>query len=600
MKKHTTEENQEKKVTLLQKVSYLFDRKQKRQIAGLALLILIGGLLETVGVSMLLPVVQAIMDPEQLMENELVGKVTKALHIETSRQLIILMLGALIALYVVKNAYLLFQTYVQNTFVTRNRNRMISRVMREFLNRPYEEYLGADIPTVFRLTDSDIPNAFQLILVMIQMVTEIVVAGFLCIVLVVVSPVMSLFIFCIFLGMTLMITKVLKPRLNAIGHKNQQIQSRIAKWRIQSIYGLKDVKVLHREEFFVRNYYESGAIGADVARNYAVFNNLPRLLIETIFMASMLLFIMLYMLRGGNITVLIPQLSAFAVAGIRVMPGTNRINTYLSEIAYSQPCLDYLYENLTANMKMDVNGSVTGLARGGGAQTQEVRTHLQDKIVLDHITYAYPNTEKNIFTDAHMEVKKGQSVGIMGPSGAGKSTVVDILLGLLRVQAGTITCDGANIFDNYADWLSKIGYIPQSIYLIDESIRDNIAFGIDGDKIDDRRIWEVLEEAQLKEFVEELPEGLDTTIGDRGVRISGGQRQRLGIARALYHNPEILVFDEATSALDNDTEKAVMDAINNFHGRKTMVIIAHRLNTIAKCDVIYKVDGEKIVETKLQ
>ncbi len=600
MKKHTSEENQEKKVTLLQKVSYLFDRKQKRQIAGLALLILIGGLLETVGVSMLLPVVQAIMDPEQLMENELVGKVTKALHIETSRQLIILMLGALIALYVVKNAYLLFQTYVQNTFVTRNRNRMISRVMREFLNRPYEEYLGADIPTVFRLTDSDIPNAFQLILVMIQMVTEIVVAGFLCIVLVVVSPAMSLFIFCIFLGMTLMITKVLKPRLNAIGHKNQQIQSRIAKWRIQSIYGLKDVKVLHREEFFVRNYYESGAIGADVARNYAVFNNLPRLLIETIFMASMLLFIMLYMLRGGNITVLIPQLSAFAVAGIRVMPGTNRINTYLSEIAYSQPCLDYLYENLTANMKMDVNGSVTGLARGGGAQTQEVRTHLQDKIVLDHITYAYPNTEKNIFTDAHMEVKKGQSVGIMGPSGAGKSTVVDILLGLLRVQEGTITCDGANIFDNYADWLSKIGYIPQSIYLIDESIRDNIAFGIDGDKIDDRRIWEVLEEAQLKEFVEELPEGLDTTIGDRGVRISGGQRQRLGIARALYHNPEILVFDEATSALDNDTEKAVMDAINNFHGRKTMVIIAHRLNTIAKCDVIYKVDGEKIVETKLQ
>ena len=600
MKKHTSEENQEKKVTLLQKVSYLFDRKQKRQIAGLALLILIGGLLETVGVSMLLPVVQAIMDPEQLMENELVGKVTEALHIETSRQLIILMLGALIALYVVKNAYLLFQTYVQNTFVTRNRNRMISRVMREFLNRPYEEYLGADIPTVFRLTDSDIPNAFQLILVMIQMVTEIVVAGFLCIVLVVVSPAMSLFIFCIFLGMTLMITKVLKPRLNAIGHKNQQIQSRIAKWRIQSIYGLKDVKVLHREEFFVRNYYESGAIGADVARNYAVFNNLPRLLIETIFMASMLLFIMLYMLRGGNITVLIPQLSAFAVAGIRVMPGTNRINTYLSEIAYSQPCLDYLYENLTANMKMDVNGSVTGLARGAGAQAQEVRTHLQDKIVLDHITYAYPNTEKNIFTDAHMEVKKGQSVGIMGPSGAGKSTVVDILLGLLRVQAGTITCDGVNIFDNYADWLSKIGYIPQSIYLIDESIRDNIAFGIDADKIDDRRIWEVLEEAQLKEFVEELPEGLDTTIGDRGVRISGGQRQRLGIARALYHNPEILVFDEATSALDNDTEKAVMDAINNFHGRKTMVIIAHRLNTIAKCDVIYKVDGEKIVETKLK
>lgn len=587
----------DKKVTMLQKVGYLFDRKQKRQLAGLAVLILIGGILETLGVSLLLPVVEVLMNPEDILDNHFVAIVVDLLNIQTSTQLIIMMLGTLIVLYIVKNAYLLFQTYVQNTFVTRNRNRMISRVMREFLNRPYEVYLGADIPTVFRLTDSDIPNAFQLILVLIQMVTEIVVVVSLCIVVVIISPAMSLFIVTVFLGMTLIITKVLKPRLNNIGHKNQAIQSRIAKWRIQSIYGLKDVKVLHREDFFVRNYYESGAIGANVARNYAVLNNLPRLLIETVFMVSVLLFILLYMLRGGDIKVLVPQLSAMAVAGIRVMPGTNRINTYLSEIAYSQPCLDYLYENLNESMKMDVNGSVTGLTKEDGQKLHGVE--LQDKIVLDHITYAYPNTDKNIFTDAHMEVKKGQSVGIMGPSGAGKSTIVDILLGLLHVQAGTITCDGVNIFDNYAAWLAKIGYIPQSIYLIDESIRDNIAFGIDADQIDDKRIWEVLEEAQLREFVEELPEGLDTTIGDRGVRISGGQRQRLGIARALYHNPEILVFDEATSALDTDTEKAVMDAINSFHGRKTMVIIAHRLNTIAKCDVIYKVEDEKITETKL-
>lgn len=587
----------DRKVTLLQKVGYLFDAKQKRQLVGLGVLILIGGLLETLGVSLLLPVVSAFMNPDAIMDNALVDRVAQILHIETSGQLLTYMLVALIVLYVLKNAYLLLLTYVQNTFVTRNRNRMISRVMREFLNRPYEDYLGADIPTVFRLTDSDIPNAFQLILVMIQMITEIVVAVSLCIVLVVASPVLCLFVVVIFLGMTLLITKQLKPRLNRIGHRNQTIQSRIAKWRIQSIYGLKDVKVLHREEFFVRNYYESGAIGANVARNYAVFNNLPRLLIETVFMASMFLFILIYMLRGGDMNVLVPQLTAFAMAAIRMLPGINRINTYLSEIAYTQPCLDYLYENLNENMKKDVNGSVTGLT--GETRQQLPALALQDKIVLDHITYAYPNTDKNIFTDAHMEVKKGQSVGIMGPSGAGKSTIVDILLGLLHVQAGEITCDGVNIFDNYPSWLAKIGYIPQSIYLIDESIRDNIAFGIDADRIDDKRIWEVLEEAQLKEFVEELPDGLDTTIGDRGVRISGGQRQRLGIARALYHNPEILVFDEATSALDTDTEKAVMDAINSFHGRKTMVIIAHRLNTIAKCDVIYKVEDEKIMETTL-
>ncbi len=588
-------ENEQKKAGLLQEIAYLFDRRQLIQLAGLAVLILIGGILETLGVSMMLPLVQAIMSPDEIMENELVGWIAALLHIDSSRNLILWMLGVTIFLFIFKNAYLLFQTYVQNTFVTRNRNRMISRVMREFLNRPYEDYLGADIPTVFRLTDSDIPNAFQLILVLIQMTTEIVVAVSICLVLVVwVSPAISVGCGALFLGMTLMITKVLKPRLNAIGKKNQAIQSRIAKWRIQSIYGLKDVKVLHREEFFVRNYYESGAVGANVARNYAVMNNTPRLLIETVFIAAMLSFIFLFIVQGGDITLLFSQLTAFAAAAVRVMPATNRINTYLSEIAYAQPCLDYLYENLTENMKQDVNGSVTGLT-GEQEQEKEPLT-LEDKIVLDHISFTYPNTDKPIFTDAHMEVRKGQSVGIMGPSGAGKSTIVDILLGLLHVQAGAITCDGKNIFENYPSWLSKIGYIPQSIYLIDESIRDNIAFGIDADKIDDHRIWEVLEEAQLKSFVEELPEGLETTIGDRGVRISGGQRQRLGIARALYHNPEILVFDEATSALDGDTEAAVMEAVNSFHGKKTMVIIAHRLNTIEKCDIIYKVENEKITQ----
>lgn len=594
MKKH-----EQAQVGLLQKIAYLFDRRQLWQLAGLAVLILIGGTLETLGVSMMVPVVDAVMEPDQFMQKSYVKEIAAFFHIQTARQLIIGMLLLLIALFIIKNAYLLFQIYVQNTFVTRNRNRMISRVMREFLNRPYEDYLGADIPTVFRLTDSDIPNAFQLILVLIQMITEIVVAVSICIVLVlVVSPLISIGCGLLFLGMTLVITKVLKPRLNAIGRKNQEIQSRIAKWRIQSIYGLKDVKVLHREEFFVRNYYESGAIGANVARNYAVMNNTPRLLIETFFIVAMLTFILVFALQGGDFTTLFSKLTAFAVAAVRVMPATNRINTYLSEIAYAQPCLDYLYENLTESMKLDVNGSVTGLS-GGKAEEKPPLT-LTDRISLDHISYTYPNTDKPIFTDAHMEVKKGQSVGIMGPSGAGKSTIVDILLGLLHVQEGTITCDGRNVFENYPSWLAKIGYIPQSIYLIDESIRDNIAFGIDADKIDDERIWEALEEAQLKQFVEELPEGLDTTIGDRGVRISGGQRQRLGIARALYYHPEILVFDEATSALDGDTETAVMEAINSFHGKKTMVIIAHRLNTIEKCDVIYKVENGKITETTLQ
>lgn len=586
-----------KKITLLGKVRAIFDRKQKWQLVGLGIMIFIGGLLETLGVSAMIPVVQALLAPDELMgyidRIPVVKNLCEALSITTVKQVTMALLYSMMAIYVIKNLYILLLTYMQNTFITKNRNRMISRVMAEFLNRPYEKYLGADIPTVFRITDSDIPQTFSLILAMLQLASEVVVSCLIFIVLLLNDPGMTLFIIAVFGLLTLFIVKVFKPRLNRIGARNQAIQSRIAKWRIQATYGLKDVKVLNREEFYVRNYYETGKVGAEVARNYAVLNNMPRLLIETVFIVSVLGFLVVYINGGGDITAIVTTISAFAIAAVRVLPSVNRINTYITEIAYTQPSLDFVYDNLQEGMKTDA------MLAERRAYSQVEKLKLDHQIELDHISFHYPDSDKNIFEDAHMIVPKGKSVGIIGTSGAGKSTIVDILLGLLHAQTGMITCDGVDIFKNYESWLAQIGYIPQSIYLIDESIRDNIAFGIDADKIDEKRIWEVLEEAQLKEFVEELPEGLDTTIGDRGVRLSGGQRQRIGIARALYNDPEILVFDEATSALDNDTEAAVMEAVNSFHGRKTMIIIAHRLNTIEKCDMIYKVENMKLVETTL-
>ena len=586
-------------ISLFHKLNYIFDKKQKRQFLLLGVMILIGGLFETLGVSMLLPVVQMITDPAEMQKKiagvPLLGTVLDRLGLRSISQLTILLLAALICVYIIKNLYLVFMIRRQNTFITYARNDMISRVMREFLNRPYEEYLAADIPTVFRLTDSDIPQLFALVLSLLQLMTELVVSFFLCMVLIVINWQMTFFIVAVFGVMTLINSKVLKPRLNKIGKKNQDTASRIAKWRIQAIYGLKDVKVLNRQDFFIRNYYESGRVGADLARNYAVLNNLPRLMIEAVFMSSILLFIILYIANGGQVATLASQLIAFAVAAVRIMPSANRINTYMAEIAYEEPSLNYVYKNLTDSMKLD-----TEMRAKHAAVTDPSPLVLNDKIELNRITFRYPSGEKNIFTGASMVIPHGKSVGIMGPSGAGKSTIVDILLGLLHVQEGEILCDGRDIFSNYDSWLSLIGYIPQSIYLIDESIRNNIAFGIDEDKIDEKRLWEVMEEAQLADFVRSLPMGLDTRIGDRGVRLSGGQRQRIGIARALYADPEILVFDEATSALDGDTEAALMEAINGFHGRKTMVIIAHRLNTIAGCDIIYRVSDEKIEKTTLQ
>ena len=587
-----------KKVSLLAKINYIFDKKQKGQLFILAVLILIGGVVETLGVSMMIPVISVILKPEslhrQIEKREILQNIVNVLGLNTDLKLASALLISLIFLFIFKNLYLLFLVYKQNTFISRARNDMISRVMREFLNRPYEDYLGADIPTVFRITDSDIPKTFTLMLSLLSLATEMVVSICLGIVLLAVNWQMTVLILVVLVILTLIITKILKPRLNTIGRKNQETQSRIAKWRIQAIYGLKDVKVLNRQDFFIRNYYESGRIGADIDRNYTVLNNIPRLLIETVFISVVLLYVLIYLINGGDAKALLPQITAFGMAAIRIMPSANRINTYLTQIAYNQYSLDFVYNNLTESMKMEKE------MRAERAKVAGPALHLEKEIELKNITFHYPDSEDNIFTDANMMVPRGKSVGIIGPSGAGKSTIVDILLGLLHVKSGEILCDGSNIFSNYESWLAQIGYIPQSIYLVDESIRDNIAFGIDADQINDDRIWEVCEEAQLADFIRTLPEGLDTRIGDRGVRLSGGQRQRIGIARALYHNPEILVFDEATSALDNETEAAVMEAINSFHGKKTMIIIAHRLNTIANCDIIYEVKDEKIKETTLE
>lgn len=578
---------------IFKKLNYILDKKQKINIVVLAVMIFIGGILETLSISAMLPVVWVIIDAESVQQNKYCQWIMELLHIQNMQGFIIMLLVALMIMYILKNAYLLLLTSEQNRFISVNRNRLISQVLREFLNRPYEFYLDADIPTVFRLTDSDIPNVFGILMAIISLASEVVVFVLICGVLIVTDWKLVLVLIFISGIVTLVLFKVLKPKLNSLGMTNQAIQSRIAKWRIQAIYGIKDVKVLHRESFFADNYESNGKIGAKLNQKYAIINALPRILIETIFMVSILGYLVVCVALGDDMTQMLPTLTAFGLAAVRLLPCVNRINTYLTDISYFRPCLDYVYENMNINeISKKTNQTLLPV--------DETKTmQLRNRIELKDIVYAYPNTDTLIFDHADMEIPYGKSIGIMGPSGAGKSTIVDILLGLLKVHEGQILCDGDNVFDNYPAWLAQIGYIPQSIYLVDEPIRNNIAFGIADDEIDDNRIWQVLEEAQLKEFIQTLPEGLDTAIGDRGVRLSGGQRQRLGIARALYHNPEILVFDEATSALDNETEAAVMEAINSFHGKKTMVIIAHRLNTIEKCDIIYKVEGGKITQTTL-
>ena len=581
-------------ISTIKKLLFMLTKRQKAGMAILGVLILIGGILETVGVSMILPLVSAILDPESLMNNEYVILFCDYFGIESAENLILVMLVSIIIVFILKNAYLLFLTYVQSRFINRNQARTVGYMLEEYLNRPYEFYLNADIPTIFRTVDSDVPKIFMMLMVLTQLATELIVSVFLCILLLAVDFTMTIMLAIILFGMTLLIIKVMKPKLNQIGTQSQEIQSRVGKWRLQSIYGIKDVKVLNKENYFASNFQKHSLKGAMLTSRYNVMNNMPRLLIETMSISGILLYLAICIVGGADISKLIPQISAFAVAAVRLMPSVNRINTHMTNVAFLQPAIDYVYENVDfSNYKKY------------GMYQKEINTNSQKLVVentirLCDITYSYPNTSKKILDQANMVIPIGSSVGVMGPSGAGKTTTVDIILGLLRAQSGTILCGDKDIFLDYDEWLSHIGYIPQAIFLTDDSIRENIAFGVPAEEISEERIWEVLEDAQMKTFVEQLPEGLDTTIGDRGVRLSGGQRQRIGIARALYHNPEILVFDEATSALDNDTEAAIMEAIDSFYGKKTMIIIAHRLKTIENCDIIYKVIDGKAIETTLE
>lgn len=576
---------------VLKKLSAILDRGQKIKIAGLLVLILIGGIMETGSASLILPLVSAVLDEESFAGNPYVVKGMSILGISNIRVLTFVLLGTIMLAYVVKNLFLIFQTYMLARFANRNRARCTTNLLWQYLHRPYEYYLYAETSDILRTIYGDMDNIFNLLLQCMNFAAEAIVSLCLGIFLLVLDWKMTIVVAGLLGLLTLYNTKVIKKHLNMAGDGSRATQAGMYKWILQSASGIKDVKVLKREYYFTDKYADSAEGYADNQIKYNVLTNLPRLLIESVAIVGILGYVMISMAAGTELSALLTTLSAFAIAAMRLLPSVNRLNTYIANIAYFEPALNYIYDNVNTKGLSEENVLITHKPDGAIEDTISI----DKEISLKNITFAYPNTDKNIFTNADMNIPVGKSIGVVGASGAGKSTIVDILLGLLKVQSGEITSDGEDVFKHYASWLSHIGYIPQTIYMLDDSIKHNIAFGVRDEDIDEDRIWAVLKEAQMQEFVEELPDKLEAQIGERGVRISGGQRQRLGIARALYHNPELLIFDEATSALDTDTETAIMEAIDNLHGQKTMVIIAHRLRTIENCDMIYEVKDEKLI-----
>lgn len=571
---------------ILKKLNLLLDKKQKKTMAGLTVLMVIGAALQTAGVGMILPVVSIVMDKEAMQKEGLLREVYLLFGGGSETRFTILVMLALILVFIIKNAFLYFQQKATLAFVYTNQFRTSERMMKNYLRRGYEFYLNADTAVVQRSITSDVNNMYALILALLTLMSDGIVFVFLVTFCFLQDPMMTVLIAGVLLLLLVLIKKVLKPILHKAGEDNQNYYSGLFKWISQTVQGIKEVKISCKEQYFVSEYVKCGKGYVDAVQKYSLFNQVPKLLIETICVICMIGYMMFMILTGVNSEEMLTTLTAFAAAALVLLPCVNRVNNQINNISYFEP----FFMGVSDNLQDEISGAKVDMSY---ATDVDEKLPITRQIELKDIVYAYPNTEKLIFNQADLTIPVGASVGIVGTSGAGKSTVVDILLGLLEVRSGQILADGQDVKENYRAWLKNIGYIPQMIFMLDDTIRKNVAFGVPEDKIDEDRLWEVLKEAQLDEFIKTLPEGLDTGIGERGIRLSGGQRQRIGIARALYNNPEVLILDEATSALDNDTEAAIMESINRLHGKKTLIIIAHRLQTIEKCDMVYRVENGK-------
>ena len=576
---------------ILKKMQILLDKKQKRTMIGLVFMMIAGAILETASLGALIPVIQTIMKENAIEESGLLTSMYNMLGCTSETQFTVLIMIVVIVLFSVKNLYLYWQQKCMLKFVYGNQFDTSEKMMRSYLRKNYEFYLNADTAVVQRNITSDVNNMYGLILAFLTLVSEGIV--FICLVGIcfLSDALLTALIAGVLCLLLIVIEKVLKPIMRKAGEDNQNYYSGLFKWISQTVQGIKEVKITGTEKYFVNEYVKCGNGYVSAVQKYSLYNNVPRLLIEAVCIACLLGYIIFMIaVMGMEPKDMGDSLAALAAVALRLLPCVNRINNQINSISYFEPFL----MGVSDTLQTDIAARNTDMSFANA----EEKLPVHKAINLKDITYAYPGTYKLIFDHADMEIPVGAAVGVVGSSGAGKTTVVDILLGLLETKSGAIYADGVDVKAHYRGWLKNVGYIPQMIYMLDDTIRKNVAFGIPEDEIDEERVWQVLKDAQLDAFVKSLPEGLDTGIGERGIRLSGGQRQRIGIARALYNDPEILILDEATSALDNDTEAAIMESINNFHGKKTLLIIAHRLQTIEKCDMVYRVENGKAVLEK--
>ncbi len=572
-------------MTKLTKIKYLLDSKEKKSFLILFFLMAIAAFFETLGVGLIMPFIALLQKPSIVIEKPVLNWIYTFFGFSSYKSFLLFAGILFVAYFFVKGLYLIFVYRVQLALLAATELNIAKKLFEAYVHIPFSLHIQQNSSIVLRNIMTETRKVvFSFLMHCLDILLEFLVVIFILILLIVMAPIPTLATILILSSFLPVFYKLVRHRLYTLGKIEQRHLGLAIKGINQAMGGFKEMKVLGRESFFVEEVSDNIKRFVSAHSKHIFINKLPHIFLEIILIGTLIVIVGLLFLKGQTLQHILPLIGLFALASIRLMPSVSKIMTYLNSMKFTSVSLEVIYKDLK-NFDMSEDKLKSRL------KAAPVPTMTFNEIIkLERVSYRYPGTDELVLKNIQMRIHKGESVALVGHTGSGKTTLVDLILGLLSPTQGQITVDGLDISSNMSGWQQNIGYVPQFIYLIDDTIKRNIAFGISENQIDEKRLWWALGIAQLVEFVKDLPRQLDTIVGEVGVRLSGGQRQRIGIARAIYNNPELLVLDEATSSLDRETEEAFSSAVERLKGQKTFIIIAHRISTVKYSDCIYLID----------
>jgi ATP-binding cassette, subfamily B, bacterial PglK len=569
-------------VSTFRKFWHLLTREQRHAAFVLLFLMLIGMVLETFGIALVMPALGLMTSEDLAATYPSIIPWLAILGHPTQRQLVVAGMLAFVGIIGVKVVVLAFLAWRQARFSFGLQAHLSERLFTGYLRQPWTFHLQRNSAQLIRNATREVSLCTDASLSLISLLTECLVVVGVSALLLIIEPVGALVVVTTLGIAAWAFQRATRARLSRWGQARQHHEGLRIQHLQQGLGGAKDVKLLGREADFLAQYRVHNQGAARIFERVNTVQQFPRLWLELLAAIGLASLVIIMIGRGRPLDALLPTLGVFAVAAFRLLPSMSRIMGSAQSMRYSMPAVDTLYEELT-------------LPEWEEAPRRERLLAFNSELQLEQVGFRYPSTPASVLEDVTLRIPKGWSIGIVGGSGAGKSTLADVVLGLLTPACGRVLVDGVDIQTNLRGWQDQIGYVPQTVFLTDDTLRRNVAFGLTDEEIDDAAVQRAVSAAQLDEFVGELPQGLESMVGERGVKLSGGQRQRVGIARALYHDPAVLVLDEATSSLDTVTEKGVMAAVNALHGVKTILIIAHRLSTIEHCDRLFRLERGRVV-----